>query len=240
MNEPQPTLWRTLTIGLFLLAIALPLPVDYLLAQQGVELPGRAPYRKVEDIEREEYFDGKGATKLEHKMLNRSYVGRWWTARHNEVVFELTGRTAPAAWLGEGRWLFVPQRVHDFLPSQWDALVRFDAEVIAGVAARLEQEGSHLAVTLIPDRARIYPDKAYRSGQMPPGKAAFLPRLADELRSRGVVVIDTTEAMAALRSGGTEAFYSNDHHWTSRGAEAAAQGAEEYGPAPAAAQYSTA
>ncbi|MBW2459025.1 MAG: hypothetical protein JRI68_31285 [Deltaproteobacteria bacterium] len=220
--KPRP--WNKLPVALLLATIGLVLPVDGYLAQDKVKLPGRPASKKVREIEREEWFDGRAGTKLERKLMNESYVGRWLTAHHNELSYRLLRRTSPASWVGRDDWLFIPQRVRDLRPREWEDLVRFDVAAIVEMNRRVARSGARLVVALVPDRARIYPDKAYPTGTLPPGKAGFLPAMQAALTAQGVVAVDLTEAMAARRAAGEQVFYSDDHHWTSTGAKAAAQG----------------
>ncbi|MBW2529003.1 MAG: hypothetical protein JRI23_32805 [Deltaproteobacteria bacterium] len=215
--------WDVIIVALFLAVIATVVPVDQLLPKWKVKLPARAPFKKVGKIVRAELYDGRAGIKFERDLMNRSYAGRWLTAHHNELVYRLTRRSTPASWLGRDNWLFVTQRVREFHRFHWDGLLRFDVDAIEKVHREVERHGAHLVVALVPDRARIYPDKAYHGGRMPAGKQAFLPQLERLLSDRGIPVIDLTEALQRLRDQGTAPFYSDDHHWTSSGAEAAAK-----------------
>ncbi len=217
---PRP--WNKLSVALLLVTIGLVWPIDWVLKQDKVKLPGRAASRKVGKIKREEWFDGRAGTKLERKLMNHSYVGRWLTAHHNELSYQVLRRTTPASWLGKEQWIFIPERVRELKLEEWDELVRFDVAAIVEVNRGVVACGARLMVALVPDRARIYPDKAYRGGKMPPGKAGFLPAMRASLAAHGVAVVDLTEAMATRRAAGEQVFYSDDHHWTSRGAETAA------------------
>lgn len=187
---------------------------------EGEKLPGRAPYPKVGKITNEEYYDGRGGPKKEREWMNASYVGRLTTMRHNELAYKVFQRNTPASWLGRDGWLFVPKRVREFRPAEWDEIVAIDVAAITSVDRFVKSKGAHLVVALVPDRARIYPDKAYHGGQLPAGKAAFLPRVATELREQGVHAIDLTEALVQARAAGRAPFYADDHHWTSAGAKA--------------------
>lgn len=212
-----------LLVTLFCATIAMPLPHSEYLERQKAPLPGRAPFRKPGDVTREDYYTGKAGPKFEQGLQNASYFGRWATAHHNELVFRATGRTPPGAWLGQDDWLFVPKTVREFRPDHWDKLVEENAATIALVDQRVRQKGIRLVVALIPDRARVYPDKAYRRGEMPPGKARFLPALAERLRAQDIIVVELTDALTRLRATDKAPFYPDDHHWTSAGAEAAMQ-----------------
>ncbi len=214
--------WSKLPIVLFLGLIALPVPVDRYLAKEKVPLPGRAPFRESKVVDKD-FLDGKAADKLEKNALNESHVGRWLTARHNEIVYATLRRTPPSSWVGSERWLFIPERVREFPEAHWNDLVEHGADTIGMVNSKVEENGARLVVALVPDRSRIYPDKAYRRGQMPPGKAAFLEKMTAALEKRGVAVVNLTDALREARERRGGVFYPDDHHWTAVGAQAAVQ-----------------
>jgi hypothetical protein len=216
-------LLRGLLVGLFLLLIVLPVPLDWLLTELDVPLP-RLPAVRVGKIRQEDYFDGTAAQKLEKQALNESHAARWLTPRHSELSYRLLRRAAPAVWLGRKRWLFIPERVREMPEAHWARGVGYNADAIAKVQRFLRDHGGKLVVALVPNRSRVYPDRAYWwGGQMPPGKAAFLSRLASELRRREVAVVDLTDALIQQRERGRLVFFPDDHHWTAFGARAAAE-----------------
>jgi hypothetical protein len=212
-----------LLVGVFLLMIAIPVPADWLLTELDVPLPRLAPVR-VGKIRPADYFNGTAAQKLEKQSLNESHVARWLTPRHSELVYLLLRRAAPASWLGRDKWLFIPDRVRERRQEHWDYVIGYNADAIEKVNQLVTSRGAELVVALVPNRSRVYPDKAYRwGGKMPPGKAAFLPGLAVELRRRNIAAVDLTGALIKERERGRVVFFPDDHHWTAIGAQAAAR-----------------
>jgi hypothetical protein len=117
----------------------------------------------------------------------------------------------------------VPQRVHEFHQKHWDTLIRFDVDAIEAVDREVRSRQAKLVVALVPDRARIYPERAYVGGAMPSGKAGFLPAIEAGLRERGITVVNLTAALEQQKQSGPPPFYPEDHHWTSTGAKAGAE-----------------
>lgn len=215
---------RLLT-AIFLVLLALPLPLDRLLAMRGVELPGRPFARSLGAIALPgDLLDGTAGRKVENRLLNRSYVGRWLTTRYSEAMYLAFRRTPPAVRVGRDRWLFVPGRVSDRPAELWRRIVQADAGAIAAVDARLRRHGAHLRVAIVPDRSRLYPDRAYRAGAQPAARRRFVPALVEALAARGVDAVSLADPLAALRAEGRAPVYRDDHHWTSSAAERAARG----------------
>ena len=207
----------------FIACIALPLPLDRALAALGVALPGNLLSREAGVVEvPSDFLDGSAGQKIEGSLRNGSYLARGASAHYNAWTLRWFRRAPPATWLGDDDWLFVPARTRDLRAAGWARERREAHAAISEVAERLEAQGIELLVAIIPDRARIYPDKAYHAGELPPGKRAFLGTLIGDLEHSGIAVVDVSATLAAARQAGEKVFYRTDHHWTSSGAKHAA------------------
>jgi hypothetical protein len=207
----------------FVVLVALPVPLDRLLADRGVALPGRPFARSLGAIDfPADWLDGTAGTKAENRLMNRSHVARWVTARYAELMYLGFRRSPQAIRVGADGWLFVPERVNDRPAEHWDLLLREHVETFAAVDARLREHGGRLLVALVPDRARLNPDRAYFAGRVPEGRGRFLPDLVSGMAGRGVEAVSLEGPLAALRDEGRAPVYRDDHHWTSAGAERAA------------------
>lgn len=213
-----------LLAGIFVALVALPVPLDRLLAARGVEPPGRPFARSLGAISWvDDLRDGDAGRKIENRLVNRSHFARWLTVQYSELSYLAFRRTPQGVRVGRDSWLFVSDRVSDRSASHWQTLLRDNARTIAGVGAAIRARGGRLIVGIVPDRARLHPERAYRSGRMPEGRRAFLPALEAALRERGVEVVSLEEPLRALRATGREPVYRDDHHWTSTGAQRAAR-----------------
>ncbi len=208
----------------FVALVALPIPLDRLLAARGVEPFGRPFARSLGAIAWvEDLRNGDAGRKIENRLLNRSHVARWLTVQYSELSYLAFRRTPQSVRVGRDDWLFVPGRVAERPEIHWNALVREKTRLFAGVESEVRRRGGRLLVGIVPDRARLHPERAYRSGRMPEGRRAFLPTLLKALRERGVEAISLEEPLRALQARGREPVYSDDHHWTSSGAERGAR-----------------
>lgn len=209
---------------IFVALVALPLPLDRLLAAAGVEKPGRPFARGLGAIDwGADLRDGEAGRKLESRLLNRSHVARWLTVQYAQLSYQAFRRTPQGVRVGDGDWLFVPDRVSDRPAAHWQRLVEENARTLTAVAEEVAGHGGRLVVGIVPDRARLHPERAYRAGRMPEGRRRFLPRLLEALRQRGVAAVPLEAPLLALRDEGRAPVYRDDHHWTSSGAERAAQ-----------------
>jgi len=207
-------------IGIFVALVALPIPLDRLLGAAGVEMPGRSFARSLGAIHwHDDLRDGAAGRKLENRLMNGSTVGRWLTVKYSELSYLAFRRTPQGIRVGRDDWLFVPGRVNDRPERHWERLVRENVRTIAGVESEGRGRGGRLLVGIVPNRGRLNPQRAYRSGRMPEARRRFLPDLVAALRERGVDAVSLEEPLRALQSEGREAVYSDDHHWTSSGAE---------------------
>lgn len=136
----------------------------------------------------------------------------------NAVRFLVFGETERGALAGEDGWLFTDE---EFAAGPDDAenLMARIAEIIT-VSEELSSQGMTLIVALLPDKARVYPEKhGY----------ARAPLVDDRYQTaRSALLgagIETPDLRAALSDARTTApsFLERDTHWTPHGARIVAQ-----------------
>ena len=208
-------------VVLFFAMVGLVFPVDRIASSVFAELPGRPPERLSKGAKN--FWTGEWADNAHRVLRNESSVTRRSVGPYNELVFRLTGRLQPAVRLGRDKWLSPAERPREIPPLRVSSLIRENVRLILRIDKILEAHRARLVVGLVPDRSRIYPDRAYLSGKMPPQKRVFLPRLTRALTDAGIIAVDLTEALRKERASGTKVFFSDDHHWTYRGAAASAR-----------------
>ena len=224
-EAPLLPAWRNLLVIIpFAILLALPLPLDAVLQAADTKLPERAFFRKTKDETKlRDFLDGTAGSNYERRAINESYFARYLTPRYNELVFYTFARSTPASWIGKSDFLFIPGRVREHSERLQSEMTALNVEVISRVNEEVETHGAELVVALVPDRARVFADKAYRQGKVPPRKAQFLSQLKERLENKGVIVLDLTQDLIQQRDQGADPYYSDDHHWTSHGADAAAK-----------------
>ena len=230
--------WRIPAAVIFFCLIGIVFPLDRISLRMLSHLPGRPPERALQG--ETDFWSGEWAENVRRELLNNSTVARFSIGPYNEIIYDVTRRLPPAVRLGRDKWLSPMDRPKEIPLVGFAASIEANTRLIVEVDNVLKDRGARLVVGLIPDRSRIYPDRAYLSGTMPPRKAAHLPRLTQALREAGIVVVDLTETLQRERTRGMKVFVSDDHHWTFRGAAASAQALVEANPPkprPRLAQY---
>jgi alginate O-acetyltransferase complex protein AlgJ len=100
-----------------------------------------------------------------------------------------------------------------------DHRVSDTAALLARMNAALEARGVRFLVAVPPNAATIYADDLPTWAQNP-GRRTEYDLLLDELAADGVRAVDLRPPVKAARAEGP-VFYTNDSHWTARGALAA-------------------
>lgn len=215
--------------ALFLAALALVVPVDFALHALGATPPSEEWQDRPVVATLETLRTGDAGPALERSLSDRSFLTHGSAAWYRAGVATWLGRRPQTAFqldellgMDKSTWLFFPGRREAFTSAERERATDIAVEKIVSAAREMEKAGVKLVVQLIPDRARLYADKAYEDG-LPPEKARFLPDVVRRLREAGLAVQDLTPAFAHAREEGLQVFYRDDHHWTFRGAERAAQ-----------------
>ncbi|MEM9453769.1 MAG: hypothetical protein AAGF11_06290 [Myxococcota bacterium] len=206
----------------FFAMLATPLVLDVLAWDTGVVLPGMRRATEVARIEPREWLDGAAAQKIEQTLVGGSLLSRWVAPHYNAAWYRALGRTPPAARVDDEGWIFATSRTAPLSPRRYDALVGMVPAMVRAAVDEVEAHGPRVVIALVPDRARLHPEHAYRGGVLPQPKRAYLPRLAAAMRAEGLTVIELEPALTELRRDGIDPFYRADHHWTSHGAQAGA------------------
>ena len=203
--------------------LAAPLVIDVAAFNAELSLPGMRPTTEVAEVEPHDWTDGTATQKGEQLLVGGSVIARWVVPHYNAAMFAWAGRTPPAARVDDDGWIFISSRTRPLSPRRYDALLRTVPDLVRTEVDTIEALGPRVVVAIVPGRARMHPEHAYPAGELPAGKADYLPRLVRELREAGLTVVELQPALEHLRRAGGEPFYRADHHWTSRGAQVSAR-----------------
>ena len=103
---------------------------------------------------------------------------------------------------------------------------RFSPDYLVWLDSELARSNLRLLVLLVPTKSSVY-GPLTREGAAPASKRTPFSRLAEALRSRGVSVVDSTEALKARAavdlSRNQYVYFIDDTHWNERGIEIAAR-----------------
>ena len=201
--------------------LCLPLTLDVLAWNMGLELPGLRRGDEVAAVEPGEWRTGAATAKADRILKSESLLARLVAPRYNALLYRALGRTAPAARVADDGWIFATTRTQPLSPARYAELPAIVTKRVLADVAEVTAEGARVVLVVVPDRARLHSEHAYPSGVLPAKKDAYLPAVIAALRRAGLVVFEVEPALQALKAAGGEPFYRADHHWTSKGAAAA-------------------
>ena len=121
---------------------------------------------------------------------------------------------------GPGGWLFPGwNRLVGSVPATTSAAV----DEIAATAARVRAAGARPIVLLVPEKVRIMPQHAPAAMRKEAEDLRPWNEVVAALRSRGLVVVDSTPVLQRIAATGVSPFERQDAHWTSATAEEVAR-----------------
>ncbi|MFT4516043.1 MAG: alginate O-acetyltransferase complex protein AlgJ [Planctomycetota bacterium] len=147
-----------------------------------------------------------------------SLRGHW-----NELRFRMGIPQSDKVTFGSDGWLFSTGAMHhDYGPFDRAREKRLAA--FAEVRDAVRASGGELVVAIVPDKARVYADRAFPDGVMPARKAKLYGDLLAELDSLGIARVDLATPMVAMRATITsdkpddQLYFAHDTHWRPAGA----------------------
>ncbi|MCA8977239.1 MAG: hypothetical protein KDC98_21130, partial [Planctomycetes bacterium] len=164
-------------------------------------------------------MSGRWMTEVETWLREASPVVWQLRGSWNELMFRCGIVQNPKVALGKDRWLFLAQTLRD----QRRAFEREAAgrrRFFAAVRDAVRAAGAELVISLVPDKARIYPEFAFADGVIDAGKEPVYELALAELRELGIPVADVAAAMRMARAAMPDEplYFARDTHWRPRGA----------------------
>lgn len=165
------------------------------------------------------FREGRSTTELEKQLDHKLPARNAMIAVAIGTRYHTTGGAGEQVRSGRDGWLFLAEELR--FDAGGAAHLQARADLLAGAARALRSQGVHLMVAVVPDKARIYPQRL-AAGAYPDYLASRYGDALGALRTRGVDVVDL---LAPLQRGaaGTQVYYSSDTHWNQNGARIAAE-----------------
>ena len=133
--------------------------------------------------------------------------------------WRLFGSGGPQVSVGCDDWLFLTEELRPW-PDAAGHLLAARADILQRIAADLGRRGIAMQVVVVPDKARIEPERLCRAPYAAQARARYAAFMA-LLRDRGIATPDLAARFAAAPD--REAlYYRTDTHWSQTGAALAA------------------
>lgn len=161
------------------------------------------------------FREGEWASGVERHLQETSPVTAWFRGVYNEARVLLGVYESPAVHLGRGGWLFVPASLDPDVEK-----LAADSELRLGflrdVRDKADRLGVRILVAPVPDKVRIYPDRAFADGVLREPKLGAYARILAELDQAGLDSVDLASPLLELRAARPEEplYYRRDTHWT--------------------------
>lgn len=171
-------------------------------------------------------LDGSWTTAKELELREASPIVWWLRSGWNEALYRAGLPRSAHVHFGRDEWFFLQSTVApDRAAFQRRREVR--RRFFTAVRDRVRAAGAELFVSLVPDKARVYPELAFAGGALPEAVQPAYGEVLAELDALGIATVDIAAAMAATRAAAPaqELYYRRDTHWRPEGALVAAQAA---------------
>ena len=193
--------------GFFMLLVLLLGIIFILLSPSTYQWPGGSFFKGEATARYEQQFN-------EHLPFKEGFISTWGILDY--LLFK-QGREGVLA--GREGWFFTTEEF-TYYPDEAAALADKLAYIVE-VRDTLAAQGIELVVTLVPAKARVYPEYLGRFS-LPDYAYTRYDRELAVLKTAGVQAIDLRPALLGAKSEG-QVFFKTDTHWTPLGAKAAAQ-----------------
>jgi len=211
---------------LFCVVISAVLPIDLVFLKMHGPPPGREvnPTTKFPDFEMTSLWEGHYLHNIERSLINDSFFKHGRVLAYNEWTHKHLQRVSnPKLVAGKDDWVFVKSKVMQRDDAYYRAIEDVLIAKFTEVNKSISRSGSHLLVTIIPDRDRVYPELAYREGVLPASKERFKRRLVERLEKAGVDVLFMDRGFLEAKDQVDGLFFKREHHWTYEAAHIAAR-----------------
>ncbi|MCA8950955.1 MAG: hypothetical protein KDE27_15735 [Planctomycetes bacterium] len=179
---------------------------------------------EVPELTFDSFTDGTWATAMERHLREASPIVWRLRGTWNELLFRFGIVQNAGVVLGKDSWLFKAETLRP-------GMFRFEREAperrrfLAALRDRVRAAGAELVVSLVPDKARVYPELAYEDGRLAPAKAPIYGAMLTELHELDIPVADVASAILLAKAAAPDQlfYYQRDTHWRPEGALAGGQ-----------------
>lgn len=165
-----------------------------------------------------DFREGRTTGALE-KQIDEHLPGRsQMIAFANSLRYLITRGAGEQVRLGRDDWLFLTEELQ--FDAKANSSLALRTKLLADTSLALSAKGTQLVVALVPDKARVYPEKL-SAGTYPDYNANRYADALVQLQKAGVVVVDVLTPLTETAKS-QQVYYRTDTHWNQLGAKVAA------------------
>lgn len=162
------------------------------------------------------FWNGDWSAVMERYAQESSPVTFTVRGHYTETLYRLGLLDPYQVFLGEDGWMFMASTLHAN-PAQLDALAPKRRLTLESIRRRCEELGVKLLAVPVPDKVRIYPEKAFADGKLPSDREGLYARILSEFEAAGIPTLDVEKVLRrAKQTQSEQLYYERDTHWTGR------------------------
>ena len=186
------------------------------------------------------FRDGDWMRALERHAQELSPVTLTLRCLYNETLFRFGLLDPLYIHLGSEGWMFLSQTLRAD-PARLALKAEARRRCLESLKRRCDELGVKLLALPAPDKVRIYPERAFPDGQLPPDKEALYGLILREMEEAGIPVLNIEEILQRQKRAPTGViivngqpvalqgplYYERDSHWTGHAALVVAMALQE-------------
>ncbi|MEO6594149.1 MAG: hypothetical protein ABIP94_05300 [Planctomycetota bacterium] len=170
-------------------------------------------------LESDTLLDGSWMKKQQLYLREASPIVWWLRSNWNELRYRIGAPQSDQVHFGRDEWFFLAGSVTPDVAMFTEATPR-RRQFLREIRDRVRAAGAEFCMVIMPDKARVYADKAFADGVISPAKAPIYQMLQDDLAAVDIPTVDINAAMAAARAAmpDEDLYFRRDTHWRAPGA----------------------
>lgn len=172
-------------------------------------------FNKMPEVSWEGLQTGEYGVKLEKTLNDESFFAKVSNEKYRMMLYKFFYRLNENVIIGKKNFLFLPDQTNEIPEGEAKKDIPKILESIGAFKKHLDQAGIPLMLAVLPGRAKVFPDLAYKNGKFPPNREKYFNEVYQALDREGIAYYRLEDDLKKLRSEkNMSPFYRVDHHWT--------------------------
>lgn len=178
-------------------------------------------FQVMSKISWEKLIDGKYGVQLEQSFKENSYISKVSGEKYRTFIYGFFSRTNKNVIIGKDNFLFLRDKTEELDLKELNNIPRAISH-LKEVQDLLLAHGIDLYIITIPARAKIYPELAYASKELPKNRKLFFDELLKTIEENGIKNLNLEVPMRNAKESiaPIPVFFKVDHHWSYKAVEA--------------------